>query len=443
MSRGLTADGWSAYDAAVPHPTDLPDVVERSAALRRLRAAPEGASLADVRRVVLVVSSSRGGSSLFGQVLRTMPGLLHLRAEVNPLFTLAGLHHGVERRRVLEDELLRDVGAPVPAGQVTAEERDRLVLDLAWRLTMQWPALATWMPLDDLLGFVDDVVPAVGRVYRPTPVHRSLMVALRRAGAEVHSGYYDLDPSDAEDSRCPLEPPEGPPGEAVIEMPPFVAIDRWRQASPSELRSLPLVICTPRCSFRLEFFRDLFPGADLRVIHLTRNPAASVNGLVDGWRHHGFFNCRVPGELAIEGYSNVVPGGTEWWCYDFPPGWQEWTSAPLQDVCAFQWQAAHAAAIDGCQRLGIDPLRVPFEDVVGNRHARSELSAGLASLLGLSRAPVEAALLTERPVVMATTRPSPARWRHRRDALRSLFSDPRVVALARRLSYDPDPSGWV
>jgi hypothetical protein len=440
MKTEVTADGWSAYDASVPHPTHLPDVVERSAALRRRRAAPAEVSLADVRQVVLVVSSSRGGSTLFGQVLRRVPGLLHLRAEVNPLFTLAGLHHGEDRRRILEAELLRDLGTPLPPGRVTAQERARLVLDLAWRLTMQWPGLATSMSLNELMGRVEEVVPAAGGEYRPTPVHRSLMAALRRTGAEVHAGCYDLDPSAADD---PPDSPVGPPGEVVVEMPPFVAIDRWRLASATQVRSLPLVISTPRCSFRLGFFRDLFPAADLRVIHLTRNPAAAVNGLVDGWRHHGFFNCQVPGELAIKGYSDVVPGGTKWWCYDFPPGWEEWTSAPLEEVCAFQWRATHAAVIDGSQRLGIEPLRVRFEDVVGSTSARTDVAARLASVLGVNRGAVGAALLAEHPVVMATTPPSPARWRRRRDGLARLVSDPRVAPLARRLSYDPDPSGWV
>ncbi|MBW3644267.1 MAG: sulfotransferase, partial [Actinobacteria bacterium] len=106
-----------------------------------------------------------------------------------------------------------------------------------------------------------------------------------------------------------VPPAEGPPGEALVEMPPFVLVSPWRRPSPAELATLPLVLATPRNSFRLDFLRSLFPAARLRVVHLTRNPAASINGLVDGWHHRGFFNCRVGRRLAIRGYTDRYP---EW-----------------------------------------------------------------------------------------------------------------------------------
>ena len=441
VTSAVTSDGWSAYDDAVPHPTGLPHVVEGTAALRELRRPPDGATLVDVRRVVVVVSSSRGGSTLFGQVLRRIPGLLHLRAEINPLFTLAGLHEGVERRRVLEEELLRDIGTPTAPGRLAPGERDRLVLDLVWRLTIQWPVLAASHALEELLAVVEEVVPPAGSAHDPVAVQLGLLEQLRRRGAAVHPGYYDLPPSALEDQR--LSAVAGPPAESIIEMPPFVTVDRWRAASAAQLRSMPLVICTPRCSFRLEFLRDLFPSAELQVVHLTRNPAASVNGLVDGWRHQGFFNAKVPGGLAIDGYSDEVPGGTEWWCYDFPPGWEGWTSGALEDVCAFQWWATHVAAIEGCDRLGVRPLHVRFEQVVGPADGRLRVSADLAELLGAGAAVLDDALVAELPVVMATAPPSPARWRRRRGALGDVVEDPPVVELAASLGYDRDPSGWV
>ena len=38
---------------------------------------------AGVREVILVASSSRGGSSMFTEMLRGLPGLLHFRGEIN------------------------------------------------------------------------------------------------------------------------------------------------------------------------------------------------------------------------------------------------------------------------------------------------------------------------------------------------------------------------
>jgi hypothetical protein len=424
MTGPLTTDRWSSYDDAVPHTTGLPQVVDRAATLRTLRRPCDGASVEDVRQVVVVVSSSRGGSSLVGQLMRQVPGLLHLRAEVNPLFTLAGLHAGANRRRVLEEELLRDIGTPVPPGPLESRERSRLVLDLAWRLMVQWPSVAESLPLEELLSLVDRSVPRVGSAHDAVAVQIALLTALRQAGAPVHPGYYDLPPSAMEALDGWPAFPAGPPGDAVIEMPPFVTLGRWQPASATQVRSLPLVLCTPRCSFRLEFIRDLFPSADLRIVHLTRNPAASVNGLIDGWLHHGFFNCRVPGGLAIDGYSDTVPGGSEWWCFDPPPGWEECTSAPLPEVCAFQWRETHLAAMTACYRLGIEPLHIRFEDVVGPREARLGVATRLAGLLGVDGAAVRDALGAHLPVVMATAPPSSARWRRRADLMRPVLSDP-------------------
>jgi hypothetical protein len=62
-------------------------IVERLAALRERRGDGRLACEA-VRRLVVVCASSRGGSSLFGEMLRGLPGLLHTSAEINPHFVI-------------------------------------------------------------------------------------------------------------------------------------------------------------------------------------------------------------------------------------------------------------------------------------------------------------------------------------------------------------------
>jgi hypothetical protein len=147
-----------------------------------------------------------------------------------------------------------------------------------------------------------------------------------------------------------LEPPSGPPGRHIVEMPPFVLVGPWRRPDTSALSSAPLVLTTPRNAFRLPLFESLFPEARLDVLHLTRNPAAAVNGLVGAWCHRGFFNCAVGGDgsgpLRITGYSDVYPDwGTTWWNVDFWPGWEEFSDESLVRVCAEQWRQPHEAAL--------------------------------------------------------------------------------------------------
>lgn len=437
MTAGVLPDGWSAYDDSVPHVTGLPALADRMDELRRHRPGPAGATLADVREVVVVVSSSRGGSSLFGELLRRVPGLLHLRAEINPFFALAGLYRGAQRRRVLEAELLADIGEPVRPGG--SETDGRAALDLTWRLLVQWPALAE-LPLADLVDRVDRVR-RQGAAGDPQLVLLRLLADLRRSHPEIHPGYYDL-PADLVRHVDPtLPPPAGPPGPAFVEMPPFVVLSPWRPASGEDLRTRPLVLTTPRNSFRLEFLADLFPSARLRVLHLTRNPAAAVNGLVDGWLHHGFFNCTVATPLAIGGYSDVVPGGDRWWCYDLPPGWGDHVDQPLVEVCAFQWRATHAAALASLAHRRPDVLRVRFESLVGPPADRRATLAALAGWLGVGASDLHEVAGAGLPVVMATAPPAPRRWLARAAQLLPALRRPEVAAMAEELGYGSE-AGW-
>ena len=74
----MCAMPWSPYDAAVPHTTGLPDAKARFDALRPARRPSVENALGEIRDVVVVVSGSRGGSTLFAEILRRCDALLHL-----------------------------------------------------------------------------------------------------------------------------------------------------------------------------------------------------------------------------------------------------------------------------------------------------------------------------------------------------------------------------
>jgi hypothetical protein len=109
---------------------------------------------------------------------------------------------------------------------------------------------------------------------------------------------------------------------------------------------------SPSNAYRLDFLRALFPNAKITIIHMIRDPASSVTGLMSGWRHHGFFKHRVgPGMLEIEGFVRPdQPWTTEWWKFDLPPGWTEYTHRPLEEVCRFQWVSANEHILRWVQR---------------------------------------------------------------------------------------------
>jgi hypothetical protein len=423
---------WSLYDAAVPHTTGLPRAQAVFDALRPVRQPPVDDPLAAVGDVVVVVSASRGGSTLFAEILRRSEGLLHLRAEVNPLFVVAGLAGG--DTAVLAGELAAEIGTPASA--VGQEELEDLALAVAWRLTAQWPALG--IDPEEACGWVRRAAAEAGRPFDHTELHLRVLELARQRHPGVNPHYYDL-PADVAARRFPDAPvPSGPPGERLVEMPPFVLVRPWRRPDRAALASRPLVLSTPRNAFRLRFLRMLFPAARFRVVHLTRNPAASVNGLVDGWLHHGFFNVALDVPLRIAGYTDAFPRwGDRWWCYDFPPAWRTLTDAALPEVCAEQWRSHHQAVLDFLAETGVESRRVRFEDVVGPR--RQEVFAGLGEWLGTgSLAEAEAQQL---PPLMATAPPARRRWERRAAVLGPALSAAPVVEMADALGYG-DPDTW-
>ena len=429
----MPAVPWSPYDAAVPHTTGLPGARARFDVLRPARRPPADDPLGAIREVVAVVSSSRGGSTLFGEILRRSDALLHLRAEVNPLFVVAGLAGG--DAGVLADELAAEIGNP--SSTVGEEELHDLSLTVAWRLTAQWPELD--IDLDDVRRWTSEAATGLGDPFDAREFHLRVLDRARRQHSGINPYYYDL-PTHLVDTRFPdAPPPLGPPGERLVEMPPFVLVRPWHRPHRGVLGDRPLVLSTPRNAFRLPFLRSMFPAARFRVVHLTRNPAASVNGLVDGWLHHGFFNVAVDERLRIDGYSDAFPEwGDSWWCYDLPPAWRDLTDATLPQVCAEQWRSHHEAVLGFLAEADVDVHRVRFEDVAGDRRAQvfTELDEWLGTGGSLSDAAAE-----ELPPVMATAPPRRRRWERRVHVLAPVLASPAVAEMADVLGY-ADPVTW-
>lgn len=431
-------------------------VVESGAAglaarLHQLRAARGPAPPRFTERVselIMIASGSRGGSSMLAELLRLSPHALHFRAEINPFLRLAGLGHpnsgtGSDRldaahlyalnpavRLALEHDLALDVGTP--AAQVDEEAVDRFALDVAWRLSVQWPE----MDIDPfmLADAACAVLPRSGAGdWNTERFHRRLLAELASRGIYMEEGFYDMPTS---------QPPMRPPGRILVEEPPFVLTQPWRPADPHALETMPLIVKTPSNVHRFDFLRALFPNARLRVLHLTRNPAASVNGLIDGWRHHGFHSYRLPVPLRIAGYVDYRPADRHWWKFDLPPGWADHIAEPLARVCAFQWRSSHEAIMAELDRSAIDCLRVRFEDLTRDADSRVTELRRISSWLGI---PFEGSLgraaYSGIDPVVATRAPRPRRWLDRAGEVRPVLGG-EVAETARRLGYD-SPDTWI
>ncbi|MEU4656420.1 sulfotransferase [Streptomyces sp. NPDC023723] len=423
----------------------------RLAELRPLRHSDVRHFSTRVRSVLVVASSSRGGSSMVTEMLRTSRALLHLQAEINPFLRLAGLgfpdsgtdsdrldaSHAVTldpaARELLDEELARDAGtvADIP-------DPEQFSLDVAWRLAVQWPELSL-----DPLAVAGQVRHALGgaRAWDPAAVTVTVLRELRRQGVRISPWYYDL-PKGLLHPKVFGAPSARAPGGFLVEEPPFVVARPWRRAGPADLRDRTLVIKTPSNAYRLDFLRALFPHARLRVLHLTRNPAAAVNGLYDGWLHNGFHAHRMATPLTISDYVERCPDNRWWWKFDLPPGWQRYTAAPLPEVCAYQWRSSHQAVLDDLDRTRTDSITLRFEDLIGGADRRIAAFERLSDWLGI---PVEGAFRHAvhhgiAPVV-ATARPRAGRWQDRAAMIERILDAP-TLQVADRLGY-AGPDDWI
>jgi len=415
-----------------------------------------------VKDVVVIASGSRGGSSIFTELLRHSPDLVHFQAEINPFLVIGGLgfphsdtgsdalgaqhvtHPGVP---LISEEMALDAGRRVESWGL--DEMGRMAMNLAWRLAVQWPELVT--EPSKVVEWTRVALDVVGRnltMENLSEFHVAFLQQAQQAGVPVDMRAYDLPPDligrdGAAEAFQPL-------GSCLVEEPPFVTVSPWRQVDEADLASRPLVIKTPSNAYRLPFLRAFFPNARFRVLHLTRNPAGSINGLFDGWRYHGFHVHWMSEPLAIKGYSHA-----HWWKYDLPPGWENWTKEPLEQVCGFQWRSAHQSVLNWLDSEGSDVsvCRVRFEDVVRapSVNADDEVNVDgqlacfqqITDWLGIPFGPeLQQVIRRGAPPVMATVPPRQRRWFARADLLEPVLRRKDVRELADRMGYG-DETTWI
>ncbi len=446
--------------------SEQPDVVAQACArvlsLRRRHGPPPIADFCGrVRRVVVIGSSSRGGSTIFTELLRQSNGLLHLRAEINPFLRLAGLcfpesgasdslaaSQAAPARAHLGELLFYETGHQVP-GVLDDESLWSFAVDLACRLTLQWP-LSRFDP-SDLLPVIEAALARLERQlgWHPGEVrdgqifHAAFLAELRRSHPGIDPWFYDIAP-DLLEHYCGPRPAQMLLPELLIEEPPFVTLGPWKYPTAADLEQRPLVIKTPSNAYRLDFLQQLFRRSQLSLVHLVRNVAASVNGLYDAWRSPAFFSHRLSTDLRIGSYSDSFSWGGRWWKLDLPPGWESWTARPLQQVCAFQWRSTHENLLAWRGQEAAPHLAVRFEDIIGSAQQRRDAFDRLGAFLGVPlQASLEAALEDRLPPLMATSRPRQRRWFDRAALLQDVMRDPDNIAVMERLGYELDPATWI
>ncbi len=450
---------------ATPGQTEaLLEAVRRKRADVARRFAPgrgNGVHPEDVRNVLMIVSASRSGSSVLHYLLARLPGVVSLNGEDSVFARLHGLgwakstddsdfiapgdSAALRAAPLIAEDILADSGElafHAPAGADT-NLRENYLADSVQRLLLQFPE-ADVAP-EELLRACTTALGArdpSARTFSAAEYWRATLEYLLAAGLNARLGYYDLrgsDPAaDFPDRGNALPPPFS---DVCLEEPPFVVPQPRRPPEPMEWKHKTLLLKSSSDCYRLWLIRRLFPNARFKFVFLARNPAAAINGLIDGWLSDGFYSQNL-GHIAaldVSGYSrDDRPWTRKWWNFDLFPGWAQARDRPLEEVCARQWVAANQHMLGGI-RSGLieERLDVRYESFLEPRSLAATLSA-IGAFAGLPGNPTVSA--GSIPPVMSVTPPAPQKWRRRRDLLAGVVQGGEVAALARELGYDP--SRW-
>lgn len=423
-------------------------------------------SLRDVRRVVIIVSASRSGSSLLAAVIKRIPGIYSLSGESIPFYKLNYFSSVAfesdksipeapvkpEQYFNLSRDFLSDFSMSLNQGHIFKDDNliNQYIDDLVLRFPLQWPLARFSYPVfRRLAAQAFDAHRNNHQEFCKEEFYLELLWLLRREYKTINPYYYDI-PKDMIMRKFPgLRVPSGPPNDILtIEEPPFILLSPGSKVNRDDLVDKTLLLKTTVDCYRMHFVESLFPNAQIKIIYLIRNPLSSINGLYDGWLHRGFFSHNLRFSLAgknlrreileISGYSGRYEWGNRWWNYDLPMGWEAYTKKSLEDVCAFQWYSANRAIQEYFNKMKKQYCLVRYEDIVKSLESRINEMGRIIDFIATRHDVIKQLRLDRLPVIQATEAPEHFRWRIRKDMLMPLLEYTRISEMCSRLGYGRD-----
>lgn len=391
-------------------------------------------SLNDVKRLVLICGASRSGSSLLFAVLKKLPQIYSLSGEEVPFYKLNAGSSGGNLSR----DFLSDFSLPVSAAEIKNNTGllKQYIDNLVLRFPLQWPQV------DFSFSFLRTAISSVlggclkrRKNFDKEDFYLELLARLMRKYPQINPYYYDISAGKVRRKFPALKVPSGPPNDTVmIEEPPFILLSPARGIKKSDLEEKTLLLKASVNCYRINFIRKVFPNARLRIIYLTRNPLSSVNGLYDGWLHRGFFSEKLTG-LKIKGYSDVFSWGSRWWKYDLPSGWRSYADKSLQEVCAFQWYSANKAVLGYLRQNKAESCEVKYEEMAFDFNSRAATVKKIMRFIGIRDYDIPGPALKNFPLIQATQKPAPYRWKARKEILLPLLEQPHISDMGFALGY--------
>lgn len=387
---------------------------------------------AHIQNVCVILTSSRGGSSVFKEVLTQSDDTIFLDGEEEPYYILTqnGYPFNSDSDKIdsfnNKYELLKLISTDIGKNISSTKEIDIDEFVNFWRnrLLLQFPQ---YLDRDDesfanILMTIHNIIKLGIEVENKSfdQINNSIIQMLE------NSQFYDGFIKSFKDAPSFNREYDS---KYKIEESPFVTPKLKTRPNSQELANKTLILKTPQDCYRVDAIRELFPHANIKFIHLTRNVAATVNGLIDGWQSDkAFFAHDVSHEtfLDIEDYET----SNKWWKFDLPPNWQDFTQSNLEDVCVNQWIYSHKSIYESINQDD-ELLKIKFEDFVQDP---TNILKDVTNFLNISDININ-----ELPETMTTNKPEMQRWKRKKNIInQAIDNNPRALELMRVLDYNID-----
>jgi hypothetical protein len=400
---------------------DYKQIIKRVNSLRRVD--PSGDLNLKIKRVAVILTASRSGSSLMKTVVSRSHDVAYLSGEEEPFYILSGngfpwssdsdSFASIKNKQHLLDNIFDDMGINDPVFNIS-----KILKDWRNRILLQFPDVS-----DEIIDYI--LPKYVYRFYTEGIDYEEAGQKLLFTMFHEKAGLFDICKGSYDFNLQRYK----------IEEPPFVIPPLRRGFLESDAEDKVLIFKTPQDCYRIGIFEQLFPNAEIKYIHLTRGFAQTINGLIDGWLlDTGFFAhdmSLVNTELNIKNYSDVKQYGKKWWKFDLPPNWKDFVDAPLHEVCLNQWYSAHSHILNSGKQF----LHVKFEDFLIDPQS---VINSITDYLGIK--PINADNL---PIVMASEKPDKYRWLKRSSLIHELSDRTNIKQLMKELTYKMEPELWM
>lgn len=425
-------------------------------------------SISGVKRVCVLASSSRGGTSVTAEFLQWQGAdcddptgrILTLPGEEKPHLILAGLCFpmrpylfddldGADAHQPAVCKLFAEMGSEVGYPMARCEDLKLYAMQLYRRLILQWPLHLSGLDPDAAIEtLTDSLRRSFDDEYRDSAANRrQVLECCAECFPFIKRSFYDCSIVKREEDSAVLAG-----GAWSLEETPFVLPPPWNNATAEELASGTFLLRDPSNAWRLDFWKSAFSTQELLILHLMRDPKESIQGLCDGWNYpFGFQTLPSDSPLDIAGYSSgQIKATSEWkrfrlnFSIDQQLGERlllERRSMTLVEVCGHQWREAHLRILADVERFSLHRVGVSFSVLREDPLATFTRICRSANL-ELSRSGTAYAQRFPFRRVMATNlalHGSHSRWRRSPHAgeILSAANEPESVELTRILESIP------